>query len=143
MASGVSHHLGHTIMKSIIALLLSTAAMGLSSWGSPSATEANPDDYWSGWRARQRAELTALPKPTEPPDGAGSPVDRFLAADWTKAKPSPPDPTDDAAFARRVYIDVIGLLPTTEQLDQFINDARPDKRTRLVDALLADKQGYA
>ena len=143
MSSGASHHPGLAFMKSIIALLLLTAALALSSWGSPSTTEANPDDYWSGWRARQRAELAALPKPPEPPDGVGSPVDRFLAADWTKAKLSPPDPTDDAAFARRVYLDVIGLLPTTEQLDQFINDARPDKRTRLVDALLADKQGYA
>src|SRR5207248_1744166 len=85
---------------------------------------ANPDDYWSGWRARQRAELAALPKPTEPPDDTRSPIDRFLAADWTKAKLSPPDPTDDAAFARRVYLDVIGLLPTPEQLDEFVNDSQ-------------------
>jgi hypothetical protein len=67
--------------------------------------------------------------------GAGSPIDRFLGVEAVKV--------DDAAFARRVYLDVIGLLPTIEQLDQFVNDQRPDKRTRLVDALLADKQGYA
>lgn len=130
-------------MKSNYGLLPLAAAVILSSWASSSTTETNPDDYWSGWRARQRAELAVLSKPTEPPEGAGLPVDRFLAADWTKAKFSPPDPTDDAIFARRVYLDVIGLLPTTEQLDEFVNDARPDKRTRLVDALLADKQGYA
>jgi hypothetical protein len=128
-------------MKSVLGLFSLSTAMLLSSLWSP--LMADSDDYWSGWRARQRAELARLPKPPDPPQSAGSPVDRFLAADWVKAKRSPPGPVDDEAFARRVYLDVVGLLPTTKQLDQFVNDTHPDKRTRLVDALLADKQGFA
>src|SRR5205823_11737329 len=49
----------------------------------------------------------------------------------------------DPIFARRVYLDVIGLLPTIEQLSRFERDPSPDKRAQLVDALLADKQAYA
>src|SRR5207253_5855499 len=96
---------------------------------------AKADDYWSSWRARQRAELAALPKPPAPPPGEGLAIDRMLPGDGA--------PVDDAAFARRVYLGVIGLLPTVEQLEQFVSDTRSDKRAKLVDALLADKQGYA
>ena len=44
--------------------------------------------------------------------------------------------SSDREFARRVYLDTIGLLPTTEDLRSFLEDARPDKRSRLIDALL-------
>jgi hypothetical protein len=103
---------------------------------SASAAEAD-------FRTRQREELASLPKPPQPPDGDGSPIDRFLAAQWAKQKFTPPAVVADRIFARRVYLDVIGLLPTPEQLDRFLSDKDADKRAKLVDALLADKQGYA
>ncbi len=37
----------------------------------------------------------------------------------------------------------MGLLPEREQLEQFLKDKSPDKRTRWVDQLLADEMGYA
>jgi len=49
----------------------------------------------------------------------------------------------DAVFARRVYLDVIGLLPATEELQAFLADRRADKRGRLVQRLLGDNRGYA
>jgi hypothetical protein len=101
------------------------------------------DDYWTGWRARQRAELAALPKPPEPPAGDGPSIDRFLADHWARHKVTPPAVVDDRTFARRAFLDVIGLLPTPEQLDRFERDRNPDKRRRLVDALLADNEAYA
>ena len=52
-------------------------------------------------------------------------------------------PVDDRIFARRVYLDLIGLLPTPEQLDAFLADTAPDKRAQLVRTLLADKRNYA
>ncbi len=39
-------------------------------------------------------------------------------------------------FCRRVYLDLIGLVPTPEEVVTFLEDRRPDKRTRLIDALL-------
>jgi hypothetical protein len=100
-------------------------------------------EAWEGFRARQRAELAQLPKPPQPPAGPGSEVDRFLAADWSACGFKPPPVVDDRTFARRVYLDVVGLLPTPGQVERFERDPGPDKRARLVDALLADRQGYA
>jgi hypothetical protein len=52
----------------------------------------------------------------------------------------PPSPiTDDATFIRRVYLDTIGMIPTSEQVKQFLENSRPsdEKRVALVDDLLA------
>lgn len=49
----------------------------------------------------------------------------------------PPSPLcDDATFLRRVYLDLIGTLPTPAEVTAFLADSSPDKRTRLVDTLL-------
>ena len=42
----------------------------------------------------------------------------------------------DREFARRVYLDAIGLLPTPPELRAFLEDSRLDKRARLIDSLL-------
>src|SRR5262249_43990250 len=66
-----------------------------------------------------------------------------LAARWAKHRRTPAPVVNDRTFARRVYLDVIGLLPTPEQLARFERDAGSGKRARLVDALLADNHAYA
>jgi len=42
----------------------------------------------------------------------------------------------DNDFVRRVYLDVIGVLPTVTELDSFLADKEPDRRRHLIDALL-------
>ena len=42
----------------------------------------------------------------------------------------------DAEFLRRVYLDVIGMLPTPEEARAFLADSDPRKRSRLIDRLL-------
>lgn len=42
----------------------------------------------------------------------------------------------DDVFVRRVFLDVIGTLPSSGDLRAFLADPRPDKRARLIDALL-------
>ncbi|MEZ6016111.1 MAG: DUF1549 domain-containing protein [Planctomycetota bacterium] len=49
----------------------------------------------------------------------------------------------DAEFARRVHLDVIGLLPSPAALAAFLADDAPGKRAALVEALLSDDTGYA
>jgi hypothetical protein len=49
---------------------------------------------------------------------------------------------DDEEFVRRVYLDVIGLLPTAEETQAFLSDPSPDKRGKLIDALL-ERPEYA
>ncbi|HEX4231539.1 MAG TPA: DUF1549 domain-containing protein [Bryobacteraceae bacterium] len=48
--------------------------------------------------------------------------------------PSPP--ASDAEFIRRAYLDAAGILPTPAEVQAFIKDASPDKRNRLIDALM-------
>jgi len=42
----------------------------------------------------------------------------------------------DEVFLRRAYLDVIGTLPTADEAREFLKDADPDKRAKLVDRLL-------
>ncbi|MBA62773.1 MAG: S-layer protein [Planctomycetaceae bacterium] len=46
------------------------------------------------------------------------------------------DPAVDTKIVRRLFIDIIGRLPTPEETQQYVDDVGPDKRTRLVDWLL-------
>jgi len=48
----------------------------------------------------------------------------------------PSEGADDAEYLRRVYLDVIGTLPTAGEARAFLADARTDRRARLVDELL-------
>jgi hypothetical protein len=50
---------------------------------------------------------------------------------------------DEASFARRLYLDLIGLLPTPVELDAFLKDTSPDKRGTLARKLLAENRSYA
>lgn len=45
-------------------------------------------------------------------------------------------PLDDPEFVRRVYLDVLGVVPTAEDLNVFLHDFRDDKRSRLANELL-------
>ncbi|HEY1052749.1 MAG TPA: DUF1553 domain-containing protein, partial [Prosthecobacter sp.] len=49
--------------------------------------------------------------------------------------------TGDEAFLRRVSLDLIGLPPTAAEVSAFLKDDATDKRTRLIDRLLADERG--
>lgn len=44
---------------------------------------------------------------------------------------------DDAAFVRRIYLDLAGRIPSYSELTAFLADAAADKRDRLIDALIA------
>ncbi len=84
-------------------------------------------------------------KPELPParNGATNPVDRLLAPYYNAHKVAAGKLVDDRAFARRVYLDVVGLLPSPEELDAFVLDRSANKRQRLVAKLLGDNRRYA
>jgi hypothetical protein len=75
--------------------------------------------------------------------GRTNPVDRLVDSYFKRKRVKPPPPVDDPTFMRRLYLDVIGLLPTPEQLDAFRSDTDPDKRAKLARRVLADRRAYA
>ncbi len=70
------------------------------------------------------------------------PVDRLINAYFEKNAIAWPEVVDDRTFLRRVYLDIIGLLPEPTDIDQFVLDPNPKKRADLIDALLADTSNY-
>jgi hypothetical protein len=102
------------------------------------------DDGFSFERAPYDPPL--LPRrPELPPAAAGRnhPVDRLIDAYLAEHEIERPGTISDAAFLRRVSLDVVGLLPEPQALDEFLADPRPDKRARAVQELLADDVAYA
>ncbi|MBI5394653.1 MAG: PSD1 domain-containing protein [Verrucomicrobia bacterium] len=75
--------------------------------------------------------------------GLTNPVDLLLQPYFAAHKTKPTKVVDDRAFARRVFLDIIGVLPAPEELVSFAADKDPRKRERLVARLLADNERYA
>lgn len=63
-------------------------------------------------------------------------VDGLVAARLARANLQPAPLSTDAVFLRRVYVDVIGVLPTADETRAFLDDKAPDKRAKLIDQLL-------
>jgi hypothetical protein len=55
---------------------------------------------------------------------------------------NPSDVCDDATFVRRVFLDILGIIPNAEEARAFVSNPDPEKRAKLVDALL-DRPEYA
>jgi hypothetical protein len=70
----------------------------------------------------------------------GNYVDHLVGAKLNKLRILPSDLCTDEEFLRRVSLDITGTLPTEEEYTQFMADASPDKRAKLVDRLLERKE---
>jgi len=64
-------------------------------------------------------------------------IDRFIRSAQDQQKLKPAAGADRITLVRRLYYDLIGLPPTPEQIDQYLNDKSDDATARLVDQLLA------
>jgi len=81
------------------------------------------------------------PEPVEPFDSnqefsVRNRIDELLAARWKEQGITPALICSDAVFLRRVYLDLIGTLPTESEARKFLEDRDPRKRERLIDELL-------
>jgi hypothetical protein len=63
-------------------------------------------------------------------------IDELVSAQWSRLGIQPANPASDGVFVRRVYLDVIGTLPTGDEAAQFLKDPDPAKRAALIDRLL-------
>lgn len=75
--------------------------------------------------------------------GLENPIDRWVNDYFESNELVWPDVVDDRVFLRRIYFDLIGLPPTPQQLRDFQEDKRPDKRAQIAAALLGRNADYA
>ena len=67
-------------------------------------------------------------------------IDTHVHSKLHKLRIYPSDPCGDEVFARRVYLDIAGVLPTEEERKKFIESQNPDKREALINSLLERKE---
>ncbi|MGE3315405.1 MAG: PSD1 and planctomycete cytochrome C domain-containing protein [Planctomycetaceae bacterium] len=68
---------------------------------------------------------------------SASPVDRFILSKLEQTGLKPSEPTDKQTLLRRITFDLIGLPPTTDELNAFVSDDSPDAFEKVVDRLLS------
>ena len=68
------------------------------------------------------------------------PVDRFLAKKLESEAYSFAQPTEKKTLLRRLYFDLLGMPPTLDEANQFLNDKSDNSYDQLVDRLLADQR---
>jgi hypothetical protein len=68
-------------------------------------------------------------------------IDSILAKEWQKNNLKPNAPAPDDVFIRRIYVDIAGRIPTSDEAREFLNSTDKDKRAKLIDTLLAS-DGY-
>ena len=66
-----------------------------------------------------------------------NPIDRFVLTRLESRKLIPSPEADRYSLVRRLYLDLIGMVPTIEEADRFVNSEDPNAYEKLVDELLA------
>ena len=92
--------------------------------------------FWSFQPPRQHA----APR-TETSGWASNKIDSFVLARLEDAGLAPNPSATRETLLRRLSFDLIGLPPTPEQVDAYVNDDKPNATQRVVDRLLASPAG--
>jgi len=100
----------------------------------PAATARTVGESRKFWSFQPVAERS-VPKVSNPKWPIRK-VDYFILKKLDEQKLAPSPEAGRHTLIRRVYFDLIGLPPTSEQVEAFIADTRPDAYERLVDELL-------
>ncbi|WP_209405000.1 DUF1549 domain-containing protein [Pseudozobellia sp. WGM2] len=99
--------------------------------------------HWSDQTLKvfPEAEL-ALNMPSLPTSVQSHPIDKLVDSYFEEKGTEWPQEVNDHLFVRRAYLDIVGLLPSTQQIEKFVNDSDSNKREALIDSLLNDKHNY-
>ncbi|MFN7921139.1 MAG: DUF1549 and DUF1553 domain-containing protein [Bryobacteraceae bacterium] len=102
---------------------------------SEAAQGAKPESRWAFEKPMRRA-----PPQVKDEAWVRNPIDAFVLAklDQTSLRPAPE--ASRRTLARRLWLDLIGIPPSPDEMRAFENDARPDAYEQLVERLLSDKR---
>jgi len=141
---------GHPSQSPLIQLLKGTLNPRMPLGGELSATEIATVEAWiqslppepapatqTEWRWPYEKPLKHTPPAVRNTAWPRNEIDRFILAKMESANIAPAPPAPKRTLARRLYLDLTGLPPSPEELDQFLNDQSPNATERLIDRLLA------
>jgi hypothetical protein len=100
-------------------------------WGQEAGDPGAAAALWSLQPVR-RSELP----PVKTADWVRNPIDNFVLCKLEEAGLTPSPQADRRTLIRRVSLDLTGLLPTPEEVQAFVEDARPGAYSRVVERLL-------
>ena len=72
-----------------------------------------------------------------------NPIDLWVNEYFKKTNTTWDTIVDDRTYLRRIYLDIVGLLPSPQELQDFIADTNADKRSLMVEQLLSQNNDYA
>jgi hypothetical protein len=148
-------------MKSLRRIMFAALLAGLTSLGvlaAPADEPATKAQLKKDMKAKAKAakniappmetaKPSTSPKPNKPMPTAipqadlvakiDAGIDKQLIAEKLTASPQ----STDAEFLRRVYLDIVGTIPTADEARKFLDDTTPTKREKLIDFLLT-QPGY-
>lgn len=98
---------------------------------------ADGAEYEPHWAFVPPPDTVTPPAVDDPARWAANPVDAYVLKRMHAEGLAPSPPADKATLLRRVSIDLTGLPPTPDELEDFLTDPAPDAYTRVVERLLA------
>jgi hypothetical protein len=69
-------------------------------------------------------------------------INEQIRQGWEGSELTPSGPATDAEWCRRLFLDLLGRIPTVEELSKFEADRTPHKKLRLVNELLSEDGPY-
>jgi DNA-binding GntR family transcriptional regulator len=127
-------HEGTPLTAAQVALLREWIAAGAPAPTHEKA-ETDPKEHWAFLpRVRPAVPVVANAK------WVRNPIDAFLAKQHEEHGLTPQPEASRAVLLRRLYLDLIGLPPTADEITAFENDTAPDCYERTVKRLLDDKR---
>ena len=130
--------------KSFKYMLMLLAGIGMSSLGNRIATAAAEETEEQSEAPQEKADSKQSKKKSASKEAMhfGLPQVKFIneqvAAGWKDAKIEPSAVATDGDWCRRVYLDVVGRIPSVVELESFDRSSTTNKRLDLVNQLLGD-----
>ena len=125
-------HEGQPFSEAQLALLKQWITDGASA-PAGETPEADPRDHWA-FRPRQRPPVPTVARG----DWVRNPIDAFISRSHEAATLSPRPEAPRRLQIRRLYLDLIGLPPTEDEMRQALGDPSEEGYARTVDRLLED-----
>jgi len=131
------------VMGSAMALALSALAAAGATAAEPlvasAATTGQTTATQPATAATSRAKQPAARSSADADLPEVALINDLIAEAWQDHNLAPSAAASDGEWCRRVYLDVIGRVPTVAEVRAYIADRKRDKRRRLVDRLLGDE----